>query len=83
MKTTLNLNDDLVVAAKHLAGERGETFTSVVEEALRLLLTTPADPPYRFDFPVVTGTRPPSINIDSNASIDEYFDRLDWESSPS
>lgn len=83
MKTTLNLNDDLFAAAKHLAATRGQTFTSVVEDALRRLLTSPPPPPYRFDFPVVHGTRPPSIDIDSNAAIDEYFDRLDWESSTS
>lgn len=83
MKTTLNLNDDVFAAAKHLASVRGTTFTSVVEEALRLLLTAPAAPPYRFDFPVTHGTRPPSIDIDSNAAVDEYFDRLEWGSSPS
>jgi len=83
MKTTLNLNDDLFAAAKHLAAERGRTFTSVVEEALRLLLNRPPPPPYKLEFPVTHGTRPPSIDIDSNAAIDEYFDRLEWGSSPS
>ncbi len=79
MKTTLNLNDDLFAAAKHLAATRGQTFTSLVEAALRLLLHQPAPPPYRLDFPVTHGTRPPSIDIDSNAAIDEYLDRLDRE----
>lgn len=79
MKTTLNLDDDLFAAAKHLAAERGKTFTSVVEEALHLLLNRPALPPYKLDFPVTRGTQPPSIDIDSNAAIDEYLDRLDRE----
>jgi predicted transcriptional regulator len=83
MKTTLNLDDDLVTAAKQLASARATTFTSVVEDALRQLLNAPAPPPYRFDFPVTQGTRPPSIDIDSNAAIEEYFDRRDWESSSS
>lgn len=77
MKTTLNLDDDLVTAAKQLASARATTFTSVVEDALRQLLNAPAPPPYRFDFPVTQGTRPPSIDIDSNAAVDEYLDGLE------
>lgn len=80
MKTTLNLNDDLVAAAKHLATERGATFTSVVEDALRRLLNPPpvAQQPYRLDLPVTHGRWPPALDIDSNAAVDEYFDRLEW-----
>lgn len=77
MKTTINLNDDLLAAAKHHATERGMTFTSVVEEALQRLLNPPDPRPYRFDFPVTHGTQPPSIDIDSNAAIDEYLDALE------
>lgn len=38
MKTTLNLDDDLYRQVKVEAARRGNTITSVVEEALRQLL---------------------------------------------
>jgi hypothetical protein len=40
MKTTLILDDALYRKAKVLAGHRGATVSSVVEEALRLMLST-------------------------------------------
>jgi len=50
MRTTLNLNDDLVRQAKLRAAMENRTLTSVIEDALRRLLSgqVPADPvPYR------------------------------------
>lgn len=38
MRTTLNLADALVEAAKQRAAERGTTLTSLVEEGLRRVL---------------------------------------------
>ena len=40
MKTTLVLNDELYRQAKFIASGRGCTVSSIVEEALRLLLST-------------------------------------------
>lgn len=40
MKTTLMLDDALYRRAKVLASERGATVSSIVEEALRLMLAT-------------------------------------------
>jgi hypothetical protein len=49
MRTTINLPNDLGGAARAYASEHGETFTSVVEQALRELLARhvarPAAPP--------------------------------------
>ena len=42
MKTTINLADGLMEAAKRRAKEEGRTFTSLVEEGLRAVLS--ADP---------------------------------------
>lgn len=54
MKTTLNLDDDLLREAKKRAAEGGTTLTHLVEEALRSALTEePPAHPYVFDFPVV------------------------------
>jgi plasmid stability protein len=38
MRTTLNLPDALAEAAKQRAAEEGRTFTSLVEEGLRIVL---------------------------------------------
>ena len=37
MRTTLNLDDDLLRDAKRLAAERGTTLTAVIEDALRIV----------------------------------------------
>ena len=36
MKTTLNLNDDLIAAAKAMAAQHHSTLTRLIEEGLRL-----------------------------------------------
>jgi hypothetical protein len=38
MKTTLNLNDDLLVKAKAIAAREKTTLTSLIEEGLKLRL---------------------------------------------
>ncbi len=43
MRTTLNLPDGLVAQAKARAAASGRTFTSLVEEGLRLLLEHSAE----------------------------------------
>ncbi len=44
MRTTLNLPDGLVAAAKARAAASGRTFTSLVEEGLRMLLERSSEP---------------------------------------
>lgn len=44
MRTTINLPDGLVTAARQRAQEQGRTFTSMVEEGLRAVLDSPAIP---------------------------------------
>lgn len=41
MRTTLDLNAQLVRLAKRLAAERGTTLTAIIEDALREKLTRP------------------------------------------
>jgi hypothetical protein len=43
MRTTLNLPDSLAEQAKQRAIEQGRTFTSIVEEGLRLVLAAESD----------------------------------------
>ena len=44
MRTTIRLDDNLMARVKKEAARRGETFTSMVERALRLILAQPARP---------------------------------------
>ena len=43
MRTTLEIDDELLVAARELAEHRGTTLGSVVSDLLRQALTRPAD----------------------------------------
>lgn len=61
MRTTLNLNGDLVLSAKRRALETGSTLSSVIEQALRKLLEeadlAPSQP-YQVEPYGGSGTRP-------------------------
>lgn len=74
MKTTINLADDLMDAVRERARQQGTTMRVVVEEALRRALNEAPPEPYRLDLPVTVGRRSPTIDSDSNAEIDAYFD---------
>lgn len=47
VRTTINLPDALIAQIKQHASESGRTVTSVLEEALRLLLSQPRRRPAR------------------------------------
>jgi len=72
MKTTLNLDAELLRRAKERAAQRGTTLTAVVEDALRTRLDTPAPrQPFRLRLPTVRGVRPPGVDpADRNALHD-------------
>jgi len=42
MRTTLSIDEQLLIAAKQRARERGQTLGQIVEDALRLELSRPA-----------------------------------------
>ncbi len=74
MKTTLNLDEELLRRAKQHAAERGTTLTAVVEDALRARLhAAPARGRFRLAFPVVAGRRPPPVDP---ADRDALEDRM-------
>lgn len=77
MKTTIDLDDDLMDAVRERARARGTTMRQVIVQALRASLTETRSMPYRLDLPVTEGRRPPTIDVDSNAEIDAYVDALD------
>jgi hypothetical protein len=77
VKTTLDLDEQLVRLAKRTAAERGVTFTQVVEEALRAaVLPPPSSTPFRLRWKPVRGRRPPDMDIaDRGAVYDRMEDR--------
>lgn len=63
MKTTLNLDDELMRRSKRLAAERGTTLTALVEAALRAEVAGPAKrPPFVLHLPTQRGNRPPAAD---------------------
>lgn len=52
MRTTLNLDDDLLRAARSLADERGESLSAVVSDLIRRGLTPNLEAGYDRSFPV-------------------------------
>ncbi|MEY4582842.1 MAG: hypothetical protein RL701_7545 [Pseudomonadota bacterium] len=73
MKTTLNLDERLLMRAKTLAKREGKTLTALIEEALRARLApkTRAELHTRVILPTVKGTAPPRVDIaDRNALYD-------------
>lgn len=52
MRTTLNLDDDLLRAARSLARQRGESIGAVVSGLLREALAPEANLAYEMDVPV-------------------------------
>jgi hypothetical protein len=75
MRTTLDLDDGLVREAKKRAAREGRTLTSMVEEALRLLLTRRRHGrSYRLQWPTRRGEALPAVDI---ADRDALFDVME------
>jgi Bacterial antitoxin of type II TA system, VapB len=79
MRTTLNLDDDLLRDAKRLAAERGTTLTAVMEDALRIVVRRVEKPKPRRPVKLPTSGKPgaglmPGVNLDSNAAMLELMD---------
>ncbi len=78
MRTTLNLDDDLIKAAKDKAHTEGTTLTSVIEQALRAALTAARqEPPVRerYKVPVIsTGPMMPGADLDDSAGLLEILE---------
>jgi hypothetical protein len=77
MRTTLDLDDELVRAVKKAAADSGRTMTDVIEDSLRETLLRPsAKTPYRLKLPTFKGRLRPGVDItDRNALYDLMEDR--------
>ena len=76
MRTTLDLDDRILAAAKRRAAERGTTLTAVVEEALAASLShKPArGRPYRLHWKTHRGSLVPGVEV---ADRDSLFDAME------
>ena len=79
MKTMLNLDDDLVRAVKARAAAEGDTFTRLVERALRHYLAEPAprDRRFRIELLVKGGQPVADVNLDDRDALYERMDGRD------
>ncbi len=77
MRTTLTLDDDVLKAARRLAGQQGRPLKDVVNEALRhglALGQARRGPPYTFRLRTVEGRLLPGVDL---ADRDKLFDLMD------
>lgn len=80
MKTTLNLDDELLRKAKRWAAAQGTTLTAVIEDALRARLTEPTrGRPFKLRFPTVKGDRPPAVDPSDR---DALYDAMEGRGGP-
>ena len=78
MRTTLNLDDQLVKAVKRAALESGRTMTQVIEEALRETLVHRGAErragSYRLRLPTVKGKKKPGVDLTDRDSLFEIME---------
>ncbi|MCY4270374.1 MAG: hypothetical protein OXE80_09410 [Gammaproteobacteria bacterium] len=79
MKTTLNLNDQLLRQAKKTARRQGVTLTRFMEEAIQSRIMTLNEPEkkYKFAPPIVRGTRPPAVDVSDREALYDFLDAND------
>ena len=79
MRTTLNLDDNLIRAAKRRAAETGQTLSATIEAALREILEREKRPKssYRLRWVTVKGGTQPGIDL---ADRDALIDRMEGRS---
>jgi hypothetical protein len=73
MRTTLNLDDELLVGAKQLAARNRTTLTAVIEDALRDKISGTDDgeplPPVELPVSRMPGGVRPGIDLDDTAAL--------------
>ena len=85
MKTTLNLNDQVLRQAKGRAAREGITLSRFVEDAVRARLAAVRDGKTLFRMRLITvkGDRPPNVDIGDRRALYDVIDRPCWQSTRS
>ena len=77
MRTTIDINDELLKEAKSYALNERKTLRMVVEQALRVFLASPARPD-AVDVPAIPVFRgqgvQPGVDLTDNAALEELMD---------
>jgi hypothetical protein len=76
MRTTIRIKDDLLKRAKKRAAEEGRTLTSLIEDALSLVVTKPkASRRGRVELPVskASGGVLPGIDLNRSSDLEEVM----------
>jgi hypothetical protein len=80
MRTTINLDDQLLAEAKLLAQQSGKTLTAVIEDALRERLArrmAPGRAAESFRLHTFTGKGlQPGVDLDNSAALRDLMDDL-------
>jgi hypothetical protein len=79
MRTTLNLDDDLIAEVRAMALRRRATLSQLVEEGLRILVST-TRPPEGFMLPVGDGRLAPEVDLSSPEATAAWLRRVDEDS---
>ena len=79
MRTTLNLPDALAEEAKERAVAEGRTFTSLVEEGLRMVLATHAEPITHEPLPIFHGGGTQLVDLEDKEALWEILDADGFE----
>ncbi|MGQ0680374.1 MAG: CopG family transcriptional regulator [Actinomycetota bacterium] len=70
MKTTFNLDDELLFRVKRLAAQRGTTSTKIIEDALReALAQQPPGEAYELSWKPTKGTEWPAVDPADRSSL--------------
>lgn len=75
MRTTLNIDDQLLLSAKHRAVERGVSLASIIEEALRQSFAQPVQErkPIRLITASGSGVKP-GVDLDNGRALLDLMD---------
>jgi hypothetical protein len=75
MRTTLDLNGELLRQAKELALKEGRPLRAVVEDALQQFIAKPRSrKPYKFEWRVESGRLNPGIRLDDRNWLLDFMD---------
>jgi Bacterial antitoxin of type II TA system, VapB len=75
MRTTIRLNEELLQRAKKRAADEGRTFTSLVEEALTIILSPQKYKKEWIDLPVskASGGVQPGVDLNRACDLEEIM----------
>jgi hypothetical protein len=82
MRTTIRLEEELLKQVRQLAAQTGQTMTSIIENALREMLSRRNTPPKRRRVRLITdgkGGLRPGVNLDN---MSELYDLMDGINDP-